>query len=84
MANAPDGKGRKRKAVKSTRRQDGKKHKTTINLSPESYIRLNVHALMTGKSNSELIEEWILQNCTRFRISDHGGDQPETPEKKGD
>jgi hypothetical protein len=63
---------------KSTRRQGKKssapkvepKVKTAISLSPDSFRRLGIAAVMSGRSQSELVESWIAENCKRWVVSD--------------
>jgi hypothetical protein len=42
-------------------------------LSADARQRLGVHAKMLGRSESELIEEFIQRNCRRFVVQDRGG-----------
>ena len=69
----PDGKTRKRIAVKPTGRQPVSKVKATIHLSVEASRRLTVHAAMMDMDRSELVESLIQEHLRRFVVSDRGG-----------
>ena len=74
-SEAGSGKARKRQAAKAATRPAAAKVKATIHLSVEADQRLTIHAAMTGKDRSELVELLINRHCRRFVVSDRGGDE---------
>ena len=71
------GKGKKRGAAKAAPRQSVSKVKSTIHLSAEASIRLDIHATMMNLDRSSLVERLINEHLRRFVVSDRGG--PEQP-----
>lgn len=60
----------RRQVAKSTARPAEPKVKTAIVISADSMKRLGIQAVMTGKTQSELIEELIQANMRRFVVQD--------------
>jgi hypothetical protein len=76
MAETPEqgnGKARKRIAVKAASEQKVIKVKSTIHLSSEASIRLDIHATMMGLDRSALVEKLINDHLRRYVVSDRGG-----------
>lgn len=46
--------------------------KASVLLSAAAHQRLGVHATMSGRSASDLVEELILRHLTRYRVADMG------------
>jgi hypothetical protein len=74
--------------TKTTRRQVRKptnpeldqKIKTAVHLSPRAFRQLGIASVMEGRTQSDLVERWILENCKRYVVSDRGhcDDRPES------
>jgi hypothetical protein len=52
--------------------------KRRVPLSAETYRRLRVHAVGTGQTPSQVLEQLVRANCRRFVIQDREG--PPEPE----
>lgn len=68
-----DGKKRKTRSVKTPKRQDVAKVKTTVHLTAEASQRLTIHATMAGMDRSALVEKLINDHLRRWVVSDRGG-----------
>lgn len=73
----------RRQAAKSTARPVEPKVKTAIVISADSMKRLGIQAVMTGKTQSELIEELIQANMRRFVVQDRFRDSSAQGESAG-
>lgn len=71
--DAGGGKGRKRQQAKPSSRPAIPKVKSTIHLTSEASIRLDIHATMMGLDRSALVEKLIHDHLRRFVVSDRGG-----------
>lgn len=60
----------RRQVAKSTARQVEPKVKTAIVISADSMKRLGIQAVMTGQTQSQLIEQLIQENMRRFVVQD--------------
>ncbi len=65
-------KTRRRANSKAADLHSAKRLKCTISLSPQASQRLGVHASMTGKDRSEVVETLINQHLRRYVVSDRG------------
>ena len=72
-AGPETGKTRKRVATKPAARQTVTKVKSTLHLTREASIRLDIHCAMMDMDRSELVESLINQHLRRFVVSDRGG-----------
>jgi hypothetical protein len=72
QADSPNGKGRKRVAIKPAARPAVTKVKSTIHLSVEASQRLDIHATMMGFDRSALVEKLINDHLRRYVVSDRG------------
>jgi hypothetical protein len=72
-AGQETGKPRKRGAAKPVARPTISKVKSTLHLSREASIRLDIHCAMMDMDRSELVESLINQHLRRFVVSDRGG-----------
>ena len=70
---AGNGKPRKRIAVKAAGDQKPKKVKSTVHISREADIRLDIHCAMMGLDRSTMIERLINEHLRRYVVSDRGG-----------
>jgi hypothetical protein len=48
------------------------KIKTAVHLSARAFRQLGIASVMEGRTQSELVEQWILANCKRYVVSDRG------------
>ena len=69
---AGGGKPRKRMAARSGARTAASKVKSTISLSVEASIRLDIHATMMGLDRSALVEKLINEHLRRWVVADRG------------
>ena len=65
--------GTRRQGSKASRIQAVSKIKKNLHLSPEAIQRLGIQAVMTGRSESQLVDELILEHFRRFVVQDRGG-----------
>jgi hypothetical protein len=74
-AGQESGKARKRTTVKAAPRSTVSKVKSTLHLSRDASIRLDIHCAMMGMDRSALVESLINQHLRRFVVSDRGGQE---------
>jgi hypothetical protein len=67
------GKARKRTTAKPVARSSVSKVKSTIHLTRDASVRLDIHCAMMDMDRSELVEFLINQHLRRFVVSDRGG-----------
>lgn len=60
----------RKRSVRPARLEDVAKQKATLHLSAEACRRLGVFAVMTGSTNSGVVESLIMEHLRRFVISD--------------
>ena len=57
----------RRPARKSTTPEVEQKIKTAVHLSARAFRQLGIASVMEGRTQSELVERWILENCKALR-----------------
>jgi hypothetical protein len=60
----------RRRSAKPAKQEDTSKVKATIHISAEAARRLGVYAVMTGSTNSGVVESLIMEHLRRFVVSD--------------
>ncbi len=70
IADSTPAKAVRKRSAKPSQMEDASKVKATIHLSAEAAKRLGVYAVMTGKSNSGVVEALIMEQLRRFVVSD--------------
>jgi len=73
MAGQDAAKPRKRASSKAPARPSVSKVKSTIHISVEASMRLDIHATMMGLDRSSLVEKLINDHLRRYVVSDRGG-----------
>lgn len=80
-------------AIRDNRRRGGKavaavapaRCKMSASVRAETYMRLATHALWTGKTQGELIDEMVAEHCRRFQVRDMGsGKRPDDVDDRPD
>lgn len=71
--NAPVARSRRRPVAKPSAAPQ--KVKTAVHLSPESFRRLGIAAVMEGRTQSDIIDKLISDALRRYVVSDRG-DRP--------
>lgn len=57
--------------------------KMSASVRAETYMKLATHALWTGKTQGELIDEMVAEHCRRFQVRDMGaGKRPDGEEDR--
>lgn len=68
------GKSRKpRRPAAGLSAEPARKRNPTVSLSPQTHLRLSVHALHLGISPCQLVDQLINQHLRRFAVQDRGG-----------
>ncbi len=65
-------------AIRETKRRGGKavqpvapvRVKMSASVKPDTYMKLATHALWTGKTQGELVDEMVAEFCRRFQVRD--------------
>ncbi|HXS24468.1 MAG TPA: hypothetical protein VN719_09575 [Gemmatimonadales bacterium] len=89
MDEPESGKRRRRRADKGEDAVKGPKRKVSLCLSEETYRRLAIHAVGTGRDMSAVAEELFTVNLRRYVLQDRGGapvvntEGPANPEVEG-